>query len=174
MFLIDEFGEDFKKALDDPEIAKQVADAYAEKQKKEAADKQAGEKFVENLNASFDKFDELADQHGWDDEKKKEILDFVQSVGEEINSGDITEKTYMLAAKAIGYDKMLDEKDNERREAEAEAEVRGRNAKIQAKLKSKEDMLPADIGGSQVKDSPKRKFRIPDAFSAGGYREVER
>ena len=157
-YLIEQFGDDFRDALEDPDKAEEFAEAHRKYQEKVAKSKELEELSAANLQTSASNLDALqAEYHLTDDE----VLDIFQTASQ--YALDATTNLYskeFLAAilHAKNYDKDV-------AAASMEGEVRGRNERIEEHLRKKKPTgvpptLTGDSGGKAT-TPPKPKVHNP-------------
>lgn len=141
-FLLENFGDNFRDALDNPERAKEVTDAYNKYLENVAKDKELKEESQNNLQTTVAILDELQQENGLTDEQTLELFnkatDYVSSAITNLYS-----KEFLTAIlKSMNYDKDVEE-------ASMEGELRGRNDKIEEKLRRQEipSGMPPTLSG---------------------------
>lgn len=142
-YLILNYGDELKDALDDPEKADAIAEAhkqYLDKVNKRNEDEQL---FKSNLEKSLEGLDNVAKQKNLTEEQMAKAWDFIGEIAEKYISGIIDEATIEMAIKAINHDVDVEE-------AARIAEVKTKNAKIdELKKKSREgDNIPPAMAGN--------------------------
>lgn len=159
-WLVENYGDDFKELLSDPDKKKELDDAlqkYAEKQTKSKEAKETREK---NLNKFFDTMRKKQQENHLQDEDMMDIIEGIFGIADGSLSGDFPEEavnTYIKGYKA----------DNDIASASEEAEIRGRNTKISEKLKKAAPVaknIPPTIGGGSGRmkaPSPTAKSNNP-------------
>lgn len=148
-------NDELRAALDDPEKQDALAEASKEYAERVAKDKEFEEKYQQNLSASLDEMDAFQKEKGLTDEEMDGLLAQMAQSATDFISGKITAEALggVLKSKRYGADVAT---------AEREGEVRGRNQKIDAKLKKKEagDGVP-ELSSQNQKAGPKRRA-LPD------------
>lgn len=172
-YLLDAYGEDFRNALEDPEVAKKLQEKKQAKEESEAEDKTRGEEFSKNLEESFAKVDAFQKEKGLTDEEAKNIVEKIAETADNAVMGIFDEGSIESAFKALNYDKDMQSKEEEKKQAEEIGRVAGRNEKIASTLKKNSKGLPPQLGGQGGSPAEKKKIRYPDPFSAGGFSEKE-
>lgn len=151
-YLLENFGDEFKDALNNPEKKEEFARKHQEWLQKVANERKLKEECDENLVKSFDELDKLQEENGWSDEQAIAIFDFVHNIVKDGIYNKYSRETYEMAAKALNYDKAV-------QEAEEMGQVRGRNEQIVEKLKDAKDNLPPNLGGTGGGGEQKRKVK---------------
>jgi hypothetical protein len=172
-YLLGEYGEDLRDALEDPTLAKQIAERFEAKQKREAEDEDMKSQFVANLDKSLDLLDEMGDKNDWTREQRESILQYLEDLYNQIGRGELTEEVYEMASKSLNYDNKVATMEREKEIAREEGRIAGRNEKISNNLRGVDTKLPPSIGQGATTTKSKERRRIPDAFSVGGSREIE-
>lgn len=149
--LIEEFGDEFKEALDDPSKLEEIAAAHQKFLDRVATDKKYEEEYNRNLEQSLKDLDEFVTSEGIEDDKIEEGMTLLKDIVSEYVLGKITPDTLKIIFRAISYE-------NDIENAEKVAEVRGRNAKIETlkkgAVKDDEDMYSKEIDAKIVKIRP--------------------
>lgn len=131
MILVKMFGGDnLKDALDDPTKAEEFAKANKEYLDRVSENKKYEEQYKKNIQTTVDNLDEVQKKHGLTDDQTDEVLkqwsDMISDGVNGLASVDVLEGVL----KSLNYDKDV-------KKADEEGEVRGRNTKIEEKLRHK-------------------------------------
>lgn len=126
--LLREFGPDIKDALDDPERVQEVADAWAEEQKRIAKSQELDEEWAKNMSRSVDNLAEYQKAHGLSDEQADQIIYSLINIVRDGVVGKFSPEMFDIISKAINHD-------DDVAQAESEGAVAGRNEKITEKLR---------------------------------------
>ena len=126
--LLKNFGPDIKETLDDPEKMQELADAWAEDQKRIAKSRQLDDEYANNMEKSLDDLRQYQEQHGLSDEQTDAIIFGLISIVRDGVMGKFTPESFELISKAINHD-------NDVAQAEDEGTIAGRNQKITEKLR---------------------------------------
>ena len=158
-YLIDNFGQDFLDAINDPEN-EEARQRIAEKQKqwveKQAASRDLEAKAAENLDRALDAFDAVAEETGADDNAKEEAFKKFTEFQQRAIVNDIDEDMWRLFFNGVTHDADVEQ-------ASIEGEVRGRNAKISERLRGGSEKNPMDMGGAAARnETPRRVSSIFD------------
>lgn len=150
--LVRVYGSDeLRDALDDPEKQDALAEASKEYAERVAKDKEFEQKYQQNLSASLDEMDAFQQSEGLSDDEMDGLLTQLAQSATDFISGKITTEALNGVLRSTRYSADVEN-------AEREGEVRGRNQKIDAKLKKRTagDGVP-ELGSQNQKAEPKRK-----------------
>lgn len=152
-YLIDNFGQDFLDAINDPEN-EEARQRIAEKQKqwveKQAASRDLEQQASENLDKALDAFDAVAEETGADDNAKEEAFKKFTEFQQRAIVNDIDEDMWRLFFNGVTHDADVEQ-------AGMEGEVRGRNEKIRERLRGESEKNPMDMGGATARQEPPRR-----------------
>ena len=153
-FIIENFGDDFKAALDSEEGRKMFEDSYQKYLDKVAAAEKLNKEADDNLKVSLETLEELQKEKGYTDAQCKDIFEFLIKIGEEALVNNYSKESFEFAAKALNYDKDIED-------AAHTAEIKGRNTAISEKLKAETqpDVPPTSSGaGSSIEEQPAKRY----------------
>lgn len=140
MALIQEFGTEVEDILHDPKRQQEVADANKAYAERIAKNKEYEDAYLSNLDNSLAYIEELKKQGMTDDEIDK-IFGVIIGIVRDGLMGKFAPETIEIVKKAINHD-------NDVATASDEGEIRGRNAKIDERLKTrKAGDGTANLGG---------------------------
>lgn len=141
-YLLENFGDEFKDALDDPEKKEEFGKSYQKWLDKVANDKKMKEECDDNLQATFKTLEEMQKEKGWSDEESMNVFNCVYDIVMDGIYNRVKPETFEMAAKALNYDRDVED-------AALTGEKKGRNAKIEAKLKDDKGTkgVPPTLGG---------------------------
>lgn len=128
--LVRMFGEEIKDAIDDPERQEAIAAANKEYLDRVTEEKGYEKQYTENLEATKAYLNELQEKEGLTDEDVDKITDFIITIVKDAVLGKFTPETIEMARKAMKYDSDV-------AQAAHEGEVKGRNEKIEEKLRKR-------------------------------------
>lgn len=128
LFLIRTYGDEFLEALRDEARQEEFAKAYAEYLEKVAKSKDFEEKYVTNLQQSIDTIDEMVAEGEISQEDCDEVIGNITNTISNGIYGKYERETILMYLKALHHDEDV-------AEADYAGEVRGRNAKIEEKLR---------------------------------------
>lgn len=159
--LVRQFGTDIKEAIDDPERLEEMSAANQDFLDRVAKEKELDALFEQNAAESLAMLDQLQAENGLTDEQVDAAMALLIGIVQDGVLGKFTRETVDMAMKAINHDKDVND-------AAHEAEVRGKNAKVEEKLRKPKtgDGLPQMAGknGGGVPQRPKRKLGALDNF----------
>lgn len=128
MNLVRMFGTEIKDAIDDPERQEEIAKAQKEYLDRVTKEKEYEEQYTANLEASMAYLDELQAKTGMSDEQIDKTMEFIMTIVSDGILGKFAPETIDMARKALSYDSDV-------AQAAHEGEVKGRNEKIEEKLR---------------------------------------
>lgn len=131
MYLVRNFGQDIKDALDDPQRQEQIAAANKEFLERTAQSKELDDQYQANLQESLQQLEKLQQEKGLTDDDVDNAMEFLINIVKDGVMGKFTPETIEMALKAVNHDADVAAADHE-------AEVRGRNAKIDEKLRTRQ------------------------------------
>lgn len=139
--LIRKFGGEFKEALDDPEKQEALAAANKEYAERIAKEKDFEDQYQKNISQTMDTLAKVQQEDGLSDDDMDKAMAFLISIMKDGILGKFAPESIRMAVKALNHDADVED-------ASKEAEVRGRNAKIEEKLRKggKSDGT-ANLGG---------------------------
>lgn len=159
--LVRMFGEDFVEELQDPAKQEEVAKASKEYAERVAKEKDFDEQYQKNISETYDTITAIQEDKGWIDEEVDQIMEFLINIMKDGILGKFSRESIEMASKAINHDANVEE-------AAHEGEVRGRNAKIEEKLKkSSRNDGTANLNGKN--GGGKAQKPLPDLGAIGRY-----
>lgn len=126
--LVRKFGDDFKAALEDPEKQEELAAAHKEFAERVAQEEQYEAEYQTNINETLSTLEQMQQEEGLSDEDIDSAMDFLVGIMRDGLLGKFTRESIIMALKAIKHDGDVEQ-------ADREGEVRGRNTKIEEKLR---------------------------------------
>lgn len=139
--LIRRYGTDIVDVINDPEKQEEIAKANKEYADRNLKEKGYEEEYAKNLDESANTVDAVAQEMGWDEEQKGQALEFLINTSRDVMLGKFTREALIMAHKALNHDADVEN-------AGLDGEVRGRNAKIDEKLRrSKKGDGTMPLGG---------------------------
>lgn len=126
--MVRKFGDDFKAALEDPEKQEALAAANKEFAERIAQEKEYEGEYQKNLNETLTTLETMQQDEGLSDEDIDSAMDFLVGIMRDGIMGKFTRESVAMALKAIRHDSDVEQ-------ADREGEVRGRNTKIEEKLR---------------------------------------
>lgn len=130
VMLVRQFGTDIKDAIDDPERQEEIAAANKEYVERVAKEKGLEQEYQANLQASLENLAQYQQQTGMSDEALDEAMAFIVSMTKDAIMGKFSPETIDMAVKALNHDADV-------QMAGEDGEVRGRNARIDEKLRGR-------------------------------------
>ena len=150
ILLVRQFGTDIKDAIDDPERLDAIAAANKEFVDRVAKEKELEETYQKNLSASLKAIDEVQAKYGLSDDDVDKAMALLVSISNDAVVGKFSPESIEMAMKAINHDADV-------AGAEHEGEVRGKNTRIEEKLrKGKQGDGTATLDGANGKSGPGR------------------
>lgn len=126
--LIRQFGTDIVDAVNDPERQEEIAAANKEFVERVAKEKELDDQYVQNLGESLEELQRFRDEKGYSDDEIDDAMEFLIGIVRDGVMGKFSPESIEMAMKAINHDADVET-------AGYEAEVRGKNAKIEEKLR---------------------------------------
>lgn len=155
--LIRTHGLEISEAINDPARQEKIAEANKEFVERVARNKKLEDEYNANLAESLSLLERMQQERGLSDDDINKAMDFLFKIINEGILGKFTADSIEMALKALNHD-------NDVAEAGAEAEVRGRNAKIEEKLRRPKatDGMPVMGGQNSTPSTPRKKESIFD------------
>lgn len=166
-FMVEVAGIDAVKAfIEDPEKSDLITKAHQTYLDKIAESDAFDKAYEENIQTSIEGLNTWAEGKDLDDDKKVQVLLFLDDIGNKSINGTYSDTDYDLAFKALNFDKAMEEKEMEKEVAVQEAEVAGANKAIEDKLAKRktDEPLGGVNGGAPM---PKKKVIIDIRGMAG-------
>lgn len=126
--LVRKFGDDFKAALEDPEKQEALAAANKEYAERIAKEGEYEDEYQKNLCESLTTLEQMQQEEGLSDEDIDLAMEFLIGIMKDAILGKFSRESIAMALKAIKHDADVEQ-------ADREGEVRGRNTKIEEKLR---------------------------------------
>jgi hypothetical protein len=157
--LVRNFGQDIVQSLQDPDKQDALADAQKEYLDRVSKSDKLNKEFDQNFPESLALMDKIQEEDGVPPETMDKAFEFLMQLSHDALVGKFSEETIRAALKSVNYDTDVED-------AGAAGEVRGRNQKIQEKLrKSHASDGTATLDGKNADGTQQR--RQPD-FNSGG------
>lgn len=138
--LIRKFGDDFIEALDDPDKQEALAQANKEYTERVVKEREYDEQYQANIDDTIEMLDQMSEE-GYEDDELNAALEFLVGIMRDGIVGRFSRESIEMALLAINHDEDVEQ-------ASAEGEIRGKNARIEEKLRRRSDGL-ADLNGGQ-------------------------
>ena len=147
------FGPDILEDVESEESQKRIADAVESYTKRMAESRRLDDEFERNLRESVSRME----TEGFSDDEIDRYTGVVLDMASNAMLGKFTPEMIDAARKSLDYDRDVES-------ASAEGEIRGRNAKIEAKLRKQKsgDGLPRFSGGGSSQTGRKAPQSIFD------------
>lgn len=170
--MIEEYGPDFRVALEDPEKAEEIAEANKKYREKILKSKELETEAEANLQASLDALDAAQSESGVSDEVITKVTELYAQIVRDAIVDKVDKATWDMLIKAVNYDADV-------ADAEHMGEVRGKNTRIdEFKRKvTQSDAMPPALGGQPVAQAPQRdpmdegflaRAKQPSIYERGG------
>lgn len=154
-YLIEQYGDEFREALNDEEKAKELAEAFTKHTERQARNAELQTKAEANMQTMLDELDAAQNEGNFTDEDATKAYEYLYADGgllDRIITNEIHKDDWMMLMKAAKYDKMIEEARNE-------GEIAGRNANIdiEKRKRSKSKNMPGSIpsSGGDTGNAPK-------------------
>lgn len=128
--LVRMFGTEIKDAIDDPEKMEEIAEAQKDFVERVTKEKEYEQMYKDNLAQTLTNLEKVQTELGITDDQAEEAMAFLQTIISDGVLGKFTEESIKMAWKAISHDADV-------AQAAREGEVKGRNTKIEEKLRTK-------------------------------------
>ena len=128
--LVRQFGTDVKEAIDDPARQEEMAAANKEYLERVAENEKLQQEYQKNLAESLQYLDTFQSEHGLSDDEVDNVMEHLVGIVRDGIVGKFTPESLNMALKAIKHDVDVTE-------ASQEGEVRGKNAKIEERLRKR-------------------------------------
>lgn len=153
--LVRQFGTEIKDAIDDPEKQEEIAAANKDFVERVVQAKEYEEMYQNNLTESVAYLDEFQAKNGLSDDEIDALMADISKVSSDFIVGKFSPETIEMFYKAKNHDADVSQ-------AAYEGEVRGRNERIEEKLKAKRK--GDGIGAMGSKTAPVAKPKTRDSI----------
>lgn len=126
--MVRKFGDDFKEALEDPDKQEALAAANKEYAERIAKESEYDEMYQKNISNTLSTIEKMQQEDGISDEEIDKAMDLLLGIMKDGLLGKFEKESIMIALKALNHDVDVEK-------ANREGEVRGRNSKIEEKLR---------------------------------------
>lgn len=166
--MIRKFGDDFKNALEDPENLEALAAASKEYADRIAQEKNFEQQYMSNMNETMAVIEQVKKEEGFSDGQIDEIFVFLTKIMQDAVVGKYSKESIIMAHKALNHDADVEL-------ADREGEIRGKNTRIEEKLrkKSKTDGT-ANLSGKSATSTPVPDLGALDRYGQGSKNIWER
>jgi len=160
-YLISEYGDDFREALNDEGKAKEFAAASAKYMEKQAKSAELSAMAEKNLQDMIDGLDSAQKEGKFSDEDARKAYDYLYGDGgllDRIITNAVTKDDWSMLMKAASYDNMMSENQAKIEEAKQEGEINGRNANIDVmkKKQTKVEGMPTTLASAGGRPETKK------------------
>jgi hypothetical protein len=157
-FLIEQYGDDFREALDDEGKAKELSAAFSKYMEKQTKDRELQRQADENLSAMVEAIGRVQQEGGYTDEEVTDAYRYLYGEGgllDRIITNGVTADDWLMLLKASRFEKAVEE-------ARSEGQVAGRNENIQLNRRKTEKAagMPSDLSsqsGGKIPAKPKNE-----------------
>jgi hypothetical protein len=151
------YGPELKDALDDPDLQDKLEEAQKDYLDRMSKDKELEQEAETNIQQSIAERDAFQQENGLSDEEMNKIWDTLQQMFEDALKGKFSRESMDMVYKAINHDTDV-------AAAADEAEVRGRNSRIEEKLRKRNssDGIAALDGANNAQQQAKPSNSIFD------------
>lgn len=152
IMLIREYGEEVVDIINDPERQAEIAEANKEYLERVSKEKEYEEAYKANLAESMAYLDKIQQEQGVSDEEVDNIVQYLVGIYQDVVMGKFTPEAIEMARKALHHDEDV-------AVANHEGEVRGRNERIEEKLRTRKkgDGLAVLDGKNKLQPSARPK-----------------
>lgn len=151
--LIRKFGDDFKAALEDPDKLEEIAEANKDYAERIAKEKEYEDIYQKNISETLDVLNKVQQEDKLTDDDIDNAMTFLIGIVRDGLMGKFSAESVRMALKAINYETDV-------KEAGYEGEVKGRNEKIEEKLRKRNSTDgTANLAG---KNGGTRQQAMPD------------
>ena len=126
--LVRMFGDDFNEEMNDPKNQEELAKTSKEFADKIAKEAEYGRQYQQNIEETKATIAKVQEEEGRSDDEVDKAMEFLAGIMTDGILGKFSEESIKAAFKAIDHDKDVEM-------ASQEGEVRGRNAKIEERLR---------------------------------------
>ena len=176
MELVRRYGPDLRDALDDPDRQGELAERNKEYLDRIRKGEELDKAYQENIDDTLDRLNAMEDSGEMDGDKADEIFSVLLGIVNDGVLGKFSDETIRLIGKGLGYDMAVSE-------AYEEGTVKGKNEKIEERLRKKEasDGTPHLGGGggtSRARVEPQlgaiSRVDTPDIWARGEMRREKK
>lgn len=129
--LVRQFGTEIADAIDDPKRQEEIAAANKEFVERVAKEKELDETYKKNLAETLENLDKMQKEQGLGDDDVDKAMEFLVGIVRDGVMGKFTPETVGMALKALNHDAEV-------AAAAHEGEVRGKNTRIEEKLRKQQ------------------------------------
>ena len=149
-YLIEQYGDDFREALNDEKKAKELSAAFSKYAERQTRNRELQEQAERNMQRMLDELDAAKAEGSFTDEDAVKAYGYLYGEGgllDRIITNDIMKDDWMMLMKAADYDAMKSRGEQAAAEAREEGEIAGRNANIDLnkRKRTKAGNMPASV-----------------------------
>lgn len=162
LYLIENFGDEFREALENPDLKEQITERHAKYMERLTKNKEMEEQAKANLTASLDALTEAQTELGYSDEDATTAFENFTQIIDDAIVDKVSKETWIMFLKGLKHDIDVEQ-------ANLEGELKGKNAKI-GNLKAKQTVptnIPPQLGG-QGEPPKTKKIEIEGALGRYG------
>lgn len=152
--LIETFGDDFLEAMKDDESKARYIESQNKWLEEKAEEERSAEERENNWNQSLEALDKFKQEKGLTDDQAVQVILRLNTIGMNAIDGKYAPEDFELALKAMNYSSDV-------ASARQEGEIAGRNAKIQSRMRERQQtgaMPPALSGqGARAREAAPAK-----------------
>lgn len=149
--LVRMFGDDFVEEMKDPKKQEELAKASQEFAERVAKEKEFDEQYQKNITQTLSTIEEIQKTEGKTDDEIDQAMDFLVGIMKDGILGKFSKESIQMAFQAINHDSDV-------AIAAQEGEVKGRNSKIEEKLRrSRRSDGTANLEGKNGGGSSRRE-----------------
>ena len=161
-FLIEQYGDEFREALNDEGKAKEFAAAFSKYAERQARNKALQQQAEANMQKMLDDLDAAQAEGGFTDDDAAQAYEYLygeKGLLDRIITNEIGKDDWMMLMKAAKYDTMQAEARDKIAQARNEGEIAGRNANIdiQKRRHAKTGNMPSDIASASGNATPRKQ-----------------
>lgn len=166
-FLLEEFGDEFRDALESDEGRARYLESYNKWLERRAKDKAGDEEREANFARSLDAIDAFGEANNLSDQQRVELLGRVNKIACDVIEGVYTEETLKAVHDAMNHD-------NDVAVAREEGAISGRNERIRQAMRDSKGPagMPPSLGGQgsavEERERPRRRSKASEMFGIGG------
>ena len=176
--MVRKFGDDFKEALEDPAKQEALAAANKEFADRIAKEEQYEAEYQNNIKETLSSLETMQREKGLSDDDIDGAMELLVGIVRDGIMGKFTPESVKMAIKAIKHDIDVEE-------ADREGEVRGRNTRIEEKLRKEgrsdgtANLAGKNGGGSRKREMPdlgaiENNYGTQNIWERGGEKRTNR
>ncbi len=164
--MVEIFGDDFVEELKDPKKQEELAEASKAYAERVAREKDYEEQYAKNIEETRQAVEKMQQEEGLSDDDIDRAMDFLVKTMQDGILGKFSPESIHLALKALDHDTDVEE-------ANREGEVKGRNTRIEEKLrKGRPGDGTANLSGKNGGTAAPRQ--VPELGALGQYDDANK